>query len=250
MTQRMSRPCRPFHHLFSISKQTLSRTHATASEAPKRAVKTPFLDQSIYNPQLTREQREARTVFLHYSRAPISTPHSTKLSLKQQRLYSESHQALLKELEPLLDTTKQQQSLQAAIKASNAIVASSPSALSAASIQRAKQPTVTIHATSNNTILTLAGANGEVISWASGGSCGLKKSARGSSESGLRAAQRVAQVAKENNISHVNVVTKGFGQGKEEAFRTLRAEGLKIGTLSDATPIPHGGCRPRKRRRV
>ena len=240
----------------SQSTPLLSESKATSSEASSSSSTTDassFLaTTATTTPTLTREQHEASLIFDHYQSIPFDQPSSSSSSTTTLKhdLYQQSHASLLKALEPLLDVTKQQQALQTAIKASNAIQASSPSAITATSLQKARQPTVTIHASSNNTILTLAGANGEVISWASGGSCGLKKSARGSSESGLRAAQRIAQIAKEQNIMHVNVVTKGFGQGKEEAFRTLRAQGLKIGMLSDATPIPHGGCRPRKRRRV
>ena len=107
-----------------------------------------------------------------------------------------------------------------------------------------------ILATFNNTIVSITDAQGHVIGWSSAGRVGFK----GSRKSTAYAAQQVAQDAARQAMSHgmreVEVRVKGPGSGRESAIRAFQAIGLEITTIKDVTPIPHNGCRPRKKRRV
>jgi small subunit ribosomal protein S11 len=107
-----------------------------------------------------------------------------------------------------------------------------------------------ILATFNNTLVSITDMQGHVIGWSSAGRVGFK----GSRKSTAYAAQQVAQDAARQAMSHgmkeVEVRVKGPGSGRESAIRALQAIGLEITTIKDATPVPHNGCRPRKKRRV
>lgn len=108
-----------------------------------------------------------------------------------------------------------------------------------------------IQATYNNTIITLTDMQGNVISWASAGGEGF----RGSRKSTPFAAQMAAKVAAQKaidsaNLKTIEVMVKGPGIGREAAIRSLAQAGLSVTKIKDVTPIPHNGCRPRKRRRV
>jgi small subunit ribosomal protein S11 len=107
-----------------------------------------------------------------------------------------------------------------------------------------------IAATFNNTIVSITDAKGNVISWSSAGKCNF----RGSRKSTAYAAQVVAQVAARNAMAHglkeVQIRVSGPGLGRDSAIRGLQAIGLEISSIIDVTPVPHNGCRPRKRRRV
>jgi small subunit ribosomal protein S11 len=107
-----------------------------------------------------------------------------------------------------------------------------------------------IHSTFNNTIVTIADEAGNVITWSSAGALGFK----GSKKSTPFAAQSVAEAAVQKAVSYglreVHVYVKGPGVGRESAVRSLGALGLKVKSISDVTPIPHNGCRPRKTRRM
>jgi small subunit ribosomal protein S11 len=107
-----------------------------------------------------------------------------------------------------------------------------------------------ITATFNNTVVAITDMQGHVISWSSAGRVGFK----GSRKSTAFAAQQVAQDAARQAMSHgmreVEVRVKGPGSGREAAIRALQAIGLEITTIKDTTPVPHNGCRPRKKRRV
>jgi len=107
-----------------------------------------------------------------------------------------------------------------------------------------------IDASFNNTIVTITDMHGNAIAWVSAGRAGFK----GSRKSTAFAAQQVAQEAARQAMSHgmreVEVHVKGPGAGRESAIRALQAIGLEINTIKDLTPVPHNGCRPRKRRRV
>ncbi|RME69616.1 MAG: 30S ribosomal protein S11 [Verrucomicrobia bacterium] len=109
---------------------------------------------------------------------------------------------------------------------------------------------VHIHATFNNTIVSFTDTKGNVISWSSAGKCNF----RGSRKSTAYAAQVVSQDAARTAMSHgvkeVTVHVKGPGLGRDSAIRALQAIGLEINAIVDVTPVPHNGCRPRKRRRV
>jgi len=108
----------------------------------------------------------------------------------------------------------------------------------------------TISATFNNTLVSISDMQGNVISWSSAGKVGFK----GSRKSTAYAAQQVAQDAARNAMSHglkeVEVRVKGPGSGRESAIRALQAVGLEITSIKDITPVPHNGCRPKKKRRV
>ena len=109
---------------------------------------------------------------------------------------------------------------------------------------------VYIQATFNNTIVTITDLNGNALSWASSGGLGF----RGAKKSTPFAAQTVTETAVQKAVScglrEVHVFVKGPGMGRENAVRALGALGLKVKSISDVTPIPHNGCRPRKTRRM
>jgi small subunit ribosomal protein S11 len=107
-----------------------------------------------------------------------------------------------------------------------------------------------IQATFNNTIVTLADPEGNVIAWASSGSAGFKGSRKGTPYAAQLAAKNAAQKAMEHGLRQVEVFIKGPGSGREAAIRSLQSSGLYITSIRDVTPIPHNGCRPPKRRRV
>lgn len=107
-----------------------------------------------------------------------------------------------------------------------------------------------IQATFNNTIVTLADPEGNVIAWASSGSAGFKGSRKGTPYAAQLAAKNAAQKAMEHGLKQIEVFIKGPGSGREAAIRSLQSSGLYITSIRDVTPIPHNGCRPPKRRRV
>jgi len=107
-----------------------------------------------------------------------------------------------------------------------------------------------IHATFNNTIVTITDVNGNAISWASGGSVGFKGTKKGTPFAAQVASERAARAAMEHGMRKVDVLVKGPGPGRETAIRSLQAAGLEIQSIKDVTPVPHNGCRPPKRRRV
>lgn len=107
-----------------------------------------------------------------------------------------------------------------------------------------------IYATFNNTIVTITDTNGNAISWASAGSSGFKGSRKSTPYAARLASQNAARVAQENGMQEVDVIVKGPGPGREQAIRALQASGLKIKSIRDVTPVPHNGCRPKKKRRV
>jgi small subunit ribosomal protein S11 len=110
--------------------------------------------------------------------------------------------------------------------------------------------TAHIHATFNNTIVTFVDPNGGAICWSSGGRIGYKGSRKGTPYAAQLAARKAADEAQENGVRSVDVQVKGPGPGRESAIRAVAASGVDIRTIRDVTPIPHNGCRPRKRRRV
>jgi len=107
-----------------------------------------------------------------------------------------------------------------------------------------------IQATFNNIIVTLTDPHGNVISWGSSGTAGFKGSRKGTPYAAQLAARDAARKAMEHGLRQVEVYVKGAGGGREAAIRSLQASGLAITSIRDVTPIPHNGCRPRKRRRV
>jgi small subunit ribosomal protein S11 len=107
-----------------------------------------------------------------------------------------------------------------------------------------------IQATFNNTIITLADPNGNVIAWSSSGTVGFKGSRKGTPYAAQLAASNAARKAIEHGLKQIEVFVKGPGSGREAAIRALQSSGLYITSIRDVTPIPHNGCRPPKRRRV
>ena len=107
-----------------------------------------------------------------------------------------------------------------------------------------------IHATFNNTIVTITDPAGNVLSWSSPGSSGFKGSRKSTPFAAQIAGETAARKARELGVKSVNVLVKGPGSGRESALRALHAAGLGISSIRDVTPIPHNGCRPRKNRRV
>jgi small subunit ribosomal protein S11 len=109
---------------------------------------------------------------------------------------------------------------------------------------------VFIQSTFNNTIITITDPKGGVITWGSSGTAGFKGSRKGTPYAAQLAAQAASQKAKDSGIRHVEVFIRGPGSGREAAIRALQASGIVVTSIKDVTPIPHNGCRPRKRRRV
>lgn len=107
-----------------------------------------------------------------------------------------------------------------------------------------------VKATFNNTIVAITDLNGAVIAWSSAGKSGYKGSRKSSAFAATIAAQDAAKLAMTLGLKEVEVRLKGPGAGREPAVRGLQSAGLIISQISDATPVPHNGCRPRKRRRV
>lgn len=107
-----------------------------------------------------------------------------------------------------------------------------------------------IHATFNNTIVTISDRQGNSLCWATAGGSGFRGSRKSTPFAAQVAAERAGQVALDMGVKNLDVNVKGPGPGRESAVRSLNALGFKIGTISDVTPIPHNGCRPPKKRRV
>ena len=107
-----------------------------------------------------------------------------------------------------------------------------------------------VKSTFNNTIITITDPQGNVITWQSAGTSGFKGSRKSTPFAAQLAAESVAKIAQEHGMRKVAVFAKGPGSGRETAIRSLQAAGLEIASIQDCTPVPHNGCRPRKRRRV
>ena len=107
-----------------------------------------------------------------------------------------------------------------------------------------------IKATFNNTTVTITDTKGDTLCWASAGTTGFKGSRKSTPFAGQMAAQQAAEKAMKLGMREVDVKVKGPGSGRESAITALQAAGLKIKSIEDVTPLPHNGCRPKKRRRV
>jgi small subunit ribosomal protein S11 len=107
-----------------------------------------------------------------------------------------------------------------------------------------------IYATFNNTIVTMTDQQGNTIVWASAGTSGFKGSRKSTPFAARQAATQAAEAAQEHGMQEVDVLVNGPGPGREASIRAIQASGLKVRSISDVTPIPHNGCRPRKKRRV
>lgn len=107
-----------------------------------------------------------------------------------------------------------------------------------------------IYSTFNNTIMCISDKAGNIITWASGGNVGFKGARKSTPFAAQMAAGQVAKGAQDQGVTEIDVVVKGPGPGRESAIRALQSAGLQVNQIKDATPIPHNGCRPPKRRRV
>jgi small subunit ribosomal protein S11 len=107
-----------------------------------------------------------------------------------------------------------------------------------------------VHASFNNTIVTITDLEGNVVSWSSAGTLGFKGSRKGTPFAAQQAATTAASSAREHGLRSIDIRVKGPGSGRESAIRALQAAGVEIKSIRDVTPIPHTGCRPPKRRRV
>jgi small subunit ribosomal protein S11 len=107
-----------------------------------------------------------------------------------------------------------------------------------------------IKSTFNNTIISISDLEGNVLSWASAGNVGFKGSRKSTPYAAQQAAETASRRAQEHGVRRVDVLVKGPGSGRETAIRSLQASGLEVIGIKDVTPVPHNGCRPRKRRRV
>jgi len=109
---------------------------------------------------------------------------------------------------------------------------------------------VHVNSTFNNTMITITDEQGNAISWSSAGGMGFKGSRKSTPYAAQLAAEDAAKKAMEHGLQTVNVEVRGPGSGRESALRALQSAGLTVQVIRDVTPIPHNGCRPRKRRRV
>ena len=107
-----------------------------------------------------------------------------------------------------------------------------------------------IHASFNNTIVTITDRQGNALTWATSGGSGFRGSRKSTPFAAQTAADRAGRAALDYGLKNLEVKVKGPGPGRESAVRALNAVGYKITNISDVTPIPHNGCRPSKRRRV
>ncbi|MDH3894804.1 MAG: 30S ribosomal protein S11 [Chromatiales bacterium] len=107
-----------------------------------------------------------------------------------------------------------------------------------------------IHASFNNTIITITDRQGNALSWATSGGCGFRGSRKSTPFAAQVAAEKAGRAAQEYGVKNVEVRVKGPGPGRESAVRALNAVGFRVMQISDVTPIPHNGCRPPKKRRV
>ncbi len=107
-----------------------------------------------------------------------------------------------------------------------------------------------VSSTFNNTMITITDAQGNAIAWSSSGSNGFKGSRKSTPFAAQLAAEKAARAAMEQGVRKVDVLVKGPGSGRETAIRSLTQAGIEVAGIKDVTPIPHNGCRPKKRRRV
>jgi small subunit ribosomal protein S11 len=107
-----------------------------------------------------------------------------------------------------------------------------------------------VHASFNNTIVTITDRQGNTLSWATSGGCGFRGSRKSTPFAAQVAAEKAGTAAAEYGVKNLEVRVKGPGPGRESAVRSLNAVGFRVTNIEDVTPIPHNGCRPPKKRRV
>ncbi len=109
---------------------------------------------------------------------------------------------------------------------------------------------VHVKSTFNNTIVTVTDLNGDTLAWDSAGSMGFKGSRKGTPFAAQRAGENVSDKVKKMGVREVEVRVQGAGAGRDSAVRAFQASGIEVKSIEDVTPLPHNGCRPKKRRRV
>jgi small subunit ribosomal protein S11 len=107
-----------------------------------------------------------------------------------------------------------------------------------------------VHATFNNTIVTITDVQGNAIAWSSAGASGFKGSRKSTPYAARMAGQNALRVALESGMQEMDIIVKGPGPGREAAIRALQSSNIKVRSIQDVTPVPHNGCRPPKKRRV
>lgn len=107
-----------------------------------------------------------------------------------------------------------------------------------------------VHATFNNTIVTITDQQGNAVAWGSAGTAGFKGSRKSTPYAARMAAQQAVKTAMDMGMQEIDVYLKGPGPGREAAIRAIQGTGIKVRLIADLTPVPHNGCRPPKRRRV
>ena len=107
-----------------------------------------------------------------------------------------------------------------------------------------------VRSTFNNTIITITDTEGNTVAWGSGGTKGFKGSRKSTPFAAQQAARDVAKQCMDMGMRRIDIFTKGPGSGRESAIRAFMASGIDVGIIKDISPVPHNGCRPRKRRRV
>ncbi|MBU0683723.1 MAG: 30S ribosomal protein S11 [Candidatus Omnitrophota bacterium] len=117
-------------------------------------------------------------------------------------------------------------------------------------IKKISSGKVFVHATFNNTIVSVADTNGKVLCWSSPGIVGFKGSRKSTPFAASIAAKDAIKKARLHGLREVEVILKGPGAGKESVVRSIRSEGLHVQGILDLTPTPHNGCRPKKKRRI
>ncbi len=116
---------------------------------------------------------------------------------------------------------------------------------------RVEEGVAYVHSTFNNTIITITNLDGQVLCWSSAGRAGFKGTKKGTPFAAQKAVEVIIKKAKEGfQLERVRVVVKGPGSGRETAIRALQAGGIRVVSIKEATPIPHNGCRPPKKRKV
>jgi small subunit ribosomal protein S11 len=105
-----------------------------------------------------------------------------------------------------------------------------------------------IHASYNNTIVTITDSDGNTIAWSSAGTIGYKGSKKGTPYAAQLAAADATRKAQNMGVSHMDIVIRGTGAGREQAIRSIQSTGVNVRSIVDDTPTPHNGCRPRKRK--
>jgi small subunit ribosomal protein S11 len=136
------------------------------------------------------------------------------------------------------------------LKESDAVEAKAKKEIKIKNSSRTREGRVYISSTYNNTIVSLADDQGNVLCWKSAGSIGFKGTKKGTPFAASKVAEAVAEVLKKLMIEQIQVFVKGIGSGRDSAIRSFAARGIDILAIKDITPVPHNGCRPRKVRRV